>query len=247
MISNQKVLNLYSAIQGDFSIGLKLFEYRNNNLIGIYNREIQMAFLNCSPPNNTPPNLDPNQGISANQTVFSIIEGDTLDFDFGLSDTQNDSVFMNYNGLIFDSNHITPPAFISTLSQQNPANTLHNFYWESPVNASFNSPFDFKLYVTDSYCDNNLRIIPFIINVSPNNTFIENKINKVKIHPNPTCDVVQITGIDRIIKVEIYDYNGKFLSSTDRSVIDLSDCPSGIYLLKVCYGNKTKELRIIKE
>ena len=134
-----------------------------------------MAFLNCLPPNNTPPNLDPNQGISANQTVFSIIEGDTLDFDFGLLDIQNDSVFMNYNGLIFDSNHITPPAFISTLSQQNPANTLHNFYWESPVNASFNSPFDFKLYVTDSYCDNNLRIIPFIINVSPNNTFIENK------------------------------------------------------------------------
>ena len=247
LISNQQVLNLYSAIQGDFSIGLKLFEYRNNNLIGIYNREIQMAFLNCSPPNNTPPNLDPNQGISANQTVFSIIEGDTLDFDFGLSDTQNDSVFMNYNGLIFDSNHITPPAFISTLSQQNPANTLHNFYWESPVNASFNSPFDFKLYVTDSYCDNNLRIIPFIINVSSNNTFIENKINKVKIHPNPTCDVVQITGIDRIIKVEIYDYNGKFLLSTDRSVIDLSDCPSGIYLLKVFYGNKTQELRIIKE
>ena len=115
---------------------------------------------------------------------------------------------MNYNGLIFDSNYITPPAFISTLSQQNPANTSHNFYWESPVNASFNSPFDFKLYVTDSYCDNNLRIIPFIINVSPNNTFIENKINKVKIHPNPTCDVVQITGTDRIIKVEIYDYNG---------------------------------------
>ena len=247
LISNQQVLNLYSAIQGDFSIGLKLFEYRNNNLIGIYNREIQMAFLNCSPPYNTPPNLDPNQGISANQTVFSIIEGDTLDFDFGLSDTQNDSVFMNYNGLIFDSNHITPPAFISTLSQQNPANILHNFYWESPVNASFNSPFDFKLYVTDSYCDNNLRIIPFIINVSPNNTFIENKINKAKIHPNPTSDVVQITGIDRIIKVEIYDYNGKFLLSTDRSVINLSDCPSGIYLLKVFYGNKTKEHRIIKE
>ena len=248
LLSNQQVLNLYSTVQGDFSIGLKLFEYRNNNLIGIYNREIQLAFINCSPSNNTPPNLDPSLGISANQTGFSIVEGDTLDFDFGLSDNQNDSVFMIYDGVVFDSNHINPPAYISTLSQQNPASTLYNFYWESPVNASFNSPFNFKLYVTDSYCDNNLRIIPFIINVSTNNTSIENKINeKVKVYPNPTCDVVQITGLDRIINVEIYDYNGKFLLSTDRSVIDLSDYPSGNYLLNVTYEDKTEQLRVVKE
>ena len=179
--------------------------------------------------------------------MFSINEGDTLDFDFGLSDTQNDSVFMIYNGLIFDSNYINPPAYISTLSQQNPANTLHNFYWEAPFNSSFNSPFSFKLYVTDSYCDNNLRIIPFIIYVNSNNTFIENKINQFQIHPNPTTGIVELQGINGSFEVDLYDYAGKHLQSTSHSTIDLSDFPNGIYLLKVAYGDKTQELRVVKE
>ena len=247
LLYTQQVLNLYSYVQGDFCIGIKLYEYRNNNLIGIYNREIQLTFLNCSPSNNTPPNLDPSQGISANQTMFTITEGDTLDFDFGLSDTQNDSVFMIYSGLIFDSNHINPPAYISTLSQQNPANTLHNFYWESPVNSSFNSPFSFKLYVTDSYCDNNLRIIPFLIYVNSNNTSVENKINKFNIYPNPTKGIVELQGINGSFKVDLYDYAGRYLQSTSHSTIDLSNYPSGIYLLKVAYGDKTQELRVVKE
>ena len=247
LLSNQQVLNLYSIIQGDFSIGLKLYEYRNNNLIGIYNREIQLTFLNCSPPNNTPPSIDPNQGIASNQTVFTITEGDTLDFDFGLIDSQNDSVFMIYNGLIFDSNHINPPANISTLSQQNPANMLNNFYWESPINSSFNSPFSFQLYVTDSYCDNNLRVIPFIIYVNSNNTFIENKINQFKIHPNPTAGLVELRGMSGLYKVEVYDYTGKFLQSTNCSTIDLSHYPKGIYLFKIFHGHKTEVLRLVKE
>lgn len=247
LLSNQQVLNLYSIIQGDFSIGLKLYEYRNNNLIGIYNREIQLTFLNCSPPNNTPPSIDPNQGIASNQTVFTITEGDTLDFDFGLIDSQNDSVFMIYNGLIFDSNHINPPANISTLSQQNPANILNNFYWESPINSSLNSPFSFQLYVTDSYCDNNLRVIPFIIYVNSNNTFIEDKINQFKIHPNPTTGLVELRGMSGLYKVEVYDYTGKFLQSTNRSTIDLSHYPKGIYLFKIFHGHKTEVLRLVKE
>ena len=179
--------------------------------------------------------------------MFTITEGDTLDFDFGLSDTQNDSVFMIYSGLIFDSNHINPPAYISTLSQQNPANTLHNFYWESPVNSSFNSPFSFKLYVTDSYCDNNLRIIPFLIYVNSNNTSVENKINKFNIYPNPTKGIVELQGINGSFKVDLYDYAGKYLQSTIHSTIDLSNYHSGIYLLKVAYGDKTQELRVVKE
>ena len=249
LLSTQQVLNLYSYVQGDFSIGIKLYEYRNNNLIGIYNREIQLTFLNCAPSSNTPPYLDPSQGISANQTMFSITEGDTLDFDFGLSDTQNDSVFMIYNGLIFDSNYINPPAYISTLSQQNPANTLHNFYWESPVNSSFNSPFSFKLYVTDSYCDNNLRIIPFLIYVNSNNTFVENKTNKFKIHPNPTNEHISISvnNHNGNINTEVYDLMGNRLQLTNEATISLRGYARGIYTLKVAYGDKVEEVKVIKE
>jgi hypothetical protein len=45
----------------------------------------------------------------------------------------------------------------------------------------------------------------------------------------------------------VYDYAGKCLNSTSRSTIDLSDYPSGIYLLKVAYGDMTEELRVVKE
>ena len=45
----------------------------------------------------------------------------------------------------------------------------------------------------------------------------------------------------------MYDYADNYLKSTSRSTIDLYDCPSGIYLLKVAYGDKTEELRVVKE
>ena len=124
---------------------------------------------------------------------------------------------------------------------------LNNFYWESPINSSLNSPFSFQLYVTDSYCDNNLRVIPFIIYVNSNNTFIEDKINQFKIHPNPTSALVELRGMSALYKVEVYDYTGKFLQSTNRSTIDLSHYPKGIYLFKIFHGHKTEVLRLVKK
>ena len=48
-------------------------------------------------------------------------------------------------------------------------------------------------------------------------------------------------------EAELYDFTGKLLETTNKTDISLADYPSGIYLLKVAYGDKTEELRVVKE
>jgi len=80
-----------------------------------------------------------------------------------------------------------------------------------------------------------------------NNVGINEINSRITLHPNPTTGILELQGISSSFKVDVYDYAGKCLNSTSRSTIDLSDYPSGIYLLKVAYGDKTEELRVVKE
>ena len=80
-----------------------------------------------------------------------------------------------------------------------------------------------------------------------NNVGINENNSSITLHPNPTTGLVELQGINGSFKVDVYDYAGKYLQSTSRSTIDLSDYPSGIYFLKVAYGDKTEELRVVKE
>ena len=75
----------------------------------------------------------------------------------------------------------------------------------------------------------------------------EESSSNLKIYPNPNTGIVELQGVNGSYKVDVYDYTGKYLKSTSRSTIDLSDYPSGIYLLKVAYGDKTEEHRVVKE
>ncbi|MDG2344153.1 MAG: T9SS type A sorting domain-containing protein, partial [Flavobacteriales bacterium] len=75
-----------------------------------------------------------------------------------------------------------------------------------------------------------------------------NEINsRITLHPNPTTGIVELQGINGSFKVDVYDYAGKFLQSTDHSTIDLSDYPKGIYLLKVAYFDRVEQLKLVKE
>ena len=75
-----------------------------------------------------------------------------------------------------------------------------------------------------------------------NNVGINEINSNITLHPNPTTGIVELQGINGSFKVDVYDYVGKFLLSTNRSTIDLSDYPSGIYFFKVAYGDKTESL-----
>lgn len=76
--------------------------------------------------------------------------------------------------------------------------------------------------------------LPFQINdfTSLSNESFE--MNEVKIYPNPTNLIVNITSKDdSIAKVTIYDLSGKLLLNSNQSKIDLSLFSEGVYLLNI--------------
>ena len=48
------------------------------------------------------------------------------------------------------------------------------------------------------------------------------------------------------IKTEVYDLIGNKLQISNETTISLRDYSSGIYLLKVVYGNRVEEVKVIK-
>lgn len=72
---------------------------------------------------------------------------------------------------------------------------------------------------------------------------------EVVIYPNPVDDIVMIKthGRASLQNVIIYDVNGRKVLSTSESQIDISDIPSGIYLMKIELSDGIFYEKIIKE
>ena len=78
---------------------------------------------------------------------------------------------------------------------------------------------------------------------------IKQKTNFVNIHPNPTNENITITieNFNGNIQTEVFDLIGNRLQTTNETTINLRNYAKGIYLLKVAYGNKLQEIKVIKE
>ncbi len=85
-----------------------------------------------------------------------------------------------------------------------------------------------------------------ILILEPNN-IIENKLNKISIYPNPASSKIIITNNSfnqAINDIQIYNTQGaqiktKFIKSENGiNIIDVSDLPNGIYLIKLNYNSK---------
>ena len=72
---------------------------------------------------------------------------------------------------------------------------------------------------------------------------------EVVIYPNPVDDIVMIEthGRASLQNVIIYDVNGRKVLSTSESQIDISDIPSGIYMMKIELSDGIFYKKIIKE
>ena len=73
--------------------------------------------------------------------------------------------------------------------------------------------------------------------------------SSILIYPNPTKENINIS-IDNFngnIKTEVFDLIGNRLQVTNDTTISLRDYPSGVYLLKVAYGDRVEEVKVIKE
>jgi len=72
---------------------------------------------------------------------------------------------------------------------------------------------------------------------------------QINIYPNPTNEEITIL-IDNFtenIKTEVYDIIGNRLQTTNKTTISLRNYARGVYILKVAYGDKVKEVKVIKD
>tara|TARA_B100001057_G_scaffold231612_1_gene231860 strand:+ start:217 stop:1761 length:1545 start_codon:yes stop_codon:yes gene_type:complete len=83
-------------------------------------------------------------------------------------------------------------------------------------------------------------------NVSSLNAFNRDIIT---IHPNPTHGNINISieNFNRNVQTEVYDLIGNRLQTINETTISLRDYARGIYLLKVSYGDKVEEMKVVKE
>jgi hypothetical protein len=80
-------------------------------------------------------------------------------------------------------------------------------------------------------------------------TNIKEYQSNLSIYPNPTNYIIQIEieNYNGNFEAELYDFTGKLLKTANNTSLSLVDYPSGIYLLKVAYGDSVEQLKVVKE
>ena len=93
-----------------------------------------------------------------------------------------------------------------------------------------------------------LVIIVIILQVVFYNQCHKNLIN-LNIYPNPTFEniTVDIENFNGNIRTEVFDLVGNRLQLTSEKTISLRDYSKGIYILKIVYGDRAKEVKVIKD
>jgi|TARA_B100001093_G_scaffold260689_1_gene249131 hypothetical protein len=78
---------------------------------------------------------------------------------------------------------------------------------------------------------------------------INENYSDITLYPNPTKENITISlqNFNGNIQTEVYDLIGNRLQSTNESTISLRDYAKGIYILKVAYGDRVEEVKVIKE
>jgi hypothetical protein len=79
-------------------------------------------------------------------------------------------------------------------------------------------------------------------------TITENT-NNINLYPNPTNNLItlDIEGYNGSVNVEVYDLQGRLLETTTNTTISMGEYAKGIYVFKVAYGDRTQELKVVKE
>ena len=82
----------------------------------------------------------------------------------------------------------------------------------------------------------------------PNLSIIEVS-NNINVFPNPTNEniTISVNDFNGNIQTEVYDLIGNKLQTTNETTISLRDYSKGIYILKVAYGHRVQEVKVIKE
>ncbi|MDB9989906.1 T9SS type A sorting domain-containing protein [Flavobacteriales bacterium] len=85
------------------------------------------------------------------------------------------------------------------------------------------------------------------------NCFAPNSVQEIhhsiSLYPNPTNEnvTISINNFNGNIQTEVYDLIGNRLQISNETTISLQDYAKGIYLLKVAYGDRVEEVKVIKD
>lgn len=71
--------------------------------------------------------------------------------------------------------------------------------------------------------------------------------NIVKVWPNPSSNFIEIKSTQPIDSIDLYDINGRFITSFKQSRQNISNLATGIYFAKIYRGKQTISKRIIKK
>ena len=114
---------------------------------------------------------------------------------------------------------------------------------DDPVWATSNwtTTFDANVYFS-SNCN-------YQSNCFSTSSIVSKESNNLSIFPNPTNNLIQIEieNHNGSFEAALYDFTGKLLEATNKTAISLTDYPTGIYLLKVSYGDRIEEVKVVKE
>ena len=92
-------------------------------------------------------------------------------------------------------------------------------------------------------------IANFSNDCNPSTANINEIEKKLSIYPNPTSEEITISveNFNGGFEAKLYSFTGKLLETTNKTAISLADYPTGIYLLKVSYGDRIEEVKVVKE
>jgi gliding motility-associated-like protein len=148
-----------SPNQGFYVVAVEINEYRNGVLIGTTRRDIQLIVIAC--PSNPAPNL----ASGSTTTSYTIQEGQTLCFNVGFVDSNNDSIRTTHTGDIFNS-VITNP--VATFTDVNGLGSITSqFCWTTGCNQGRANPYQFSVNAIDNGCPAKTTNIVYSINVTP--------------------------------------------------------------------------------
>jgi len=120
----------------------------------------------------------------------------------------------------------------------------------SPITGATNQSFtassngNYAVSVTQNNCTDTS------ICVSINNVGWENNyLNDIILHPNPSNDqiTIQTDGYNGPIQSKIFDLRSNLLGVYNTKSISLQEYAKGIYIVKIFFGDKVKEVKVVKD
>jgi hypothetical protein len=159
----------------------------------------------------------------------------------------------------------TSPPFVVQFTNNTPNASNFNFTWDfgDSTIVQSNNPSLFHEYLYNGLYDvsliaedlsngcgyDTLKKEDLIFCGGGSGLSMEEKTNAINIYPNPTKEniTIRVNNFNGKIQTEVYDLIGNKLLNTNETTISLQDYARGIYLLKVAYDDKVKELKVIKD